>query len=288
MEWGNAKKFVIVLLVILNVVLAGLNYRQRQEHTMTSAQERAIFEVLSQNGITMYTDLPEHIANMSRLEVELPSYSKETLERIFFGGEKTTVTVRGNQNIYHGEAATLALDGAHGILKRDVKDNGDIEKGDAQKQAQKFIDDTEHFFGSYGEPVVMEEGNGYRVNFYGVYKGVYQRESVFANYFSILVTEGGIREIEFEYCPVVDYSGEKRELCYSDEALLTFMREWKKNNTAEQATIHRIELGYDKTERTTASTDGAVYLDPCYRIYLMEEEEPYLVNAYTCQIFHKN
>ena len=56
MEWGNAKQFVIVLLVIINVVLAGLNYRQRQENTMTSAQERAIFEVLSQNGITMYTE----------------------------------------------------------------------------------------------------------------------------------------------------------------------------------------------------------------------------------------
>ena len=58
MEWGNAKKFVIVLLVIINVVLAALNYRSRQENTMTSAQERAIFEVLAQNGITLYTELP--------------------------------------------------------------------------------------------------------------------------------------------------------------------------------------------------------------------------------------
>ena len=64
--------------------------------------------------------------------------------------------------------------------------------------------------------------------------------------------------------------------------------EWKKNGTEKQATIHRIELGYDKMERSTASTDGAIYLDPCYRIYLLEEKEPYLVNAYTCQIFHKD
>ena len=38
MEWGSAKKFVIVLLVILNVVLAGLNYKQKQENIMTSAE----------------------------------------------------------------------------------------------------------------------------------------------------------------------------------------------------------------------------------------------------------
>lgn len=286
MEWGNAKKFVIVLLVIINVVLAGLNYRQRQENTMTSAQERAIFEVLSQNGITMYTELPTDAASMSRLEVELPEYSKETLERLFFGSEKTTVTVKGSQNVYRNEHAVLTLDGAHGLFKKTMVESGkgELTKADAQREAQKFIDGTEHFFGTYDEPMVREEEDGFRVDFYGMYK----RENVFSNYFSILVTHGGIKEIEFEYCPVVDYSGEKRELAFSDEALLTFMRVWKKTGTAEQATIHRIELGYDKMERSTASTDGAIYLDPCYRIYLMEEKDPYLVNAYTCQIFHKD
>ncbi|MBO5329897.1 MAG: hypothetical protein J6A71_05180, partial [Anaerotignum sp.] len=263
MEWGRAKQFVIVLLVILNVVLAGLNYRQRQENTMTSAQERAIFEVLSQNGITMYTDLPTDLASMSRLEVELPEYSKETLERLFFGSEKTTVTVKGSQNLYRNEHASLMLDGAHGLFKKETVEmgKGEMTKTDAQKEAQKFIDGTEHFFGTYDEPVITEMKDGFRVDFFGVYK----RENVFANYFSILVTQGGIRQIEFEYCPIAGYSGEKRELAFSDEALLTFMREWKKNDTAEQATIHRIELGYDKTERSTATTDGAIYLDPCYR-----------------------
>ena len=286
MEWGNAKKFVIVLLVILNVALAGLNYKQRQENTMTSAQERAIFEVLSQNGITMYTELPTDAVSMSRLEVELPEYSKETLERLFFGSEKTTVTVKGSQNVYRNEHAVLTMDGAHGQFRKSMvkEGKGDLTKADAQREAQNFIDGTEHFFGTYDEPVVTEEEKGFRVDFYGLYK----RDNVFANYFSILVTQDGIREIEFEYCPIADYSGEKRELAFSDEALLTLMREWKKNGTAEQATIHRIELGYDKMERSTASMDGAIYLDPCYRIYLMEEEEPYLVDAYTCQIFYKN
>ena len=253
---------------------------------MTAAQERAIFEVLSQNGITMYTELPTDAVSMSRLEMELPEYSKETLERLFFGSEKTTVTIKDSQNVYRNEHAVLMMDGAHGLFKKSTiaEGKGDLTKGDAQREAQKFIDGTEHFFGTYDEPVVTEEEKGFRVDFYGVYK----RENIFANYFSILVTQDGIREIEFEYCPIVNYSGEKRELAFSDEALLTFMREWKKNGEAEQATIHRIELGYDKMERSTGSTDGAIYLDPCYRIYLMEEEEPYLVDAYTCQIVYKD
>ena len=286
MEWGNAKKFVIVLLVIINVVLAALNYRSRQENTMTSAQERAIFEVLAQNGITLYTELPTDALSMQRLEVELPEYGKETLERLFFGSEKTTVITKGNQTVYRNEHGVLTMDGAHGLFRKNLLESGkgELTKADAQREAQRFIDGTEHFFGTYTEPTVTELDYGYRVDFYGLYK----RDDVFANYFSFLVIESGIREIEFEYCPIVGYNGEKRDLAFSDEALLTFMREWKKNGTAEQATIHRIELGYDKTERSTAETNGAIQLDPCYRIYLMEEEEPYLVDAYTCQIFRKN
>ena len=66
MEWQKAKKFVVVLLVILNACLAVLNYQQNRESAMTASQEKAIFEVLSKNGITMYTDLITETEPMSR------------------------------------------------------------------------------------------------------------------------------------------------------------------------------------------------------------------------------
>lgn len=285
MEWGNAKKFVIILLILINVVLAGLNYQQRQENTMSAAQERAIFEVLSQNGITMYTDLLTEHSPMSRLAVEIPSYNKETLERLFFGSEKTTVTAKGDQTIYRGQDAMLVLKGAYGHWEKGSIGKGKegLTRGEAQRTAEKFMDGTEHFFGTYGEPMVIEEAEGFRVNFYGVYK----RENVFSNYFSLLVTQDGIREITFNYCPVKGYNGEKQDISFSDEALLTFMREWKKSERKKgEATINRIELGYDQMESSTADM-AAISLEPCYRIYLMDETEPYIVNAYTCQIVNK-
>ena len=105
MEWSNAKKFVIVLLVLLNVLLAGLNYNQNRENTMTATQERSIFEVLSRNGITMYTDLLTEHPPMSRLAVELPSYNKETLERFSavraqpFPQRAAKRSIRGNRAV---------------------------------------------------------------------------------------------------------------------------------------------------------------------------------------------
>ena len=79
MEWGNAKKFVIILLVLLNLALGVLNFRQRQENTMTAAQERAIFEVLSQNSITLYKELPTVSRHMPRILDYVHSYRNETL-----------------------------------------------------------------------------------------------------------------------------------------------------------------------------------------------------------------
>ena len=114
MEWSNAKKFVIVLLVLLNVLLAGLNYNHR-ENTMTATQERSIFEVLSRNGITMYTDLLTEHPPMSRLAVELPSYNKETLERLFFGSARTTVSTKGGETVYQGKQSSLTMSGARGV-----------------------------------------------------------------------------------------------------------------------------------------------------------------------------
>ena len=185
MEWSNAKKFVIVLLVLLNVLLAGLNYKQNRENTMTAAQERSIFEVLSRNGITMYTDLLTEHPPMSRLAVELPSYNKETLERLFFGSARTTASTKGGETVYQGKQSSLTMSGARGVWEtKAVKSGkGEMTKTEALREAQKFIDNTEHFFGSYGDAIIAEESEGFRVNFFGQYK----REKVFANYFSFFV-----------------------------------------------------------------------------------------------------
>lgn len=284
MEWTNAKKFVIVLLVILNLALAGLNYQQKQENTMTALQERAIFEVLSQNGIAMYTDLLTASAPMARFYAEIPEYSKETLERLFFGGEKTTVTMQADRRRYRGAEATLTISGAAGLLEKEDIAGGKegLTKAEAQKQAEYFLEQTEHFFGNYEEPIVQEEAEGFRVTFYGTYK----RENIFSNYFSFFVTQGGIRQIAFYYCPIQGYSGEKKDICFGDEALFTFMRAWRSKENAGEATIHRMELGYTQVAENDAQA-AVVYLEPCYRIYLMEEDAPYLVNAYTCQLIER-
>lgn len=139
MEWSNAKKFVIVLLVLLNVLLAGLNYKQNRENTMTAAQERSIFEVLSRNGITMYTDLLTEHPPMSRLAVELPSYNKETLERLFFGSGAHNRFYKGRRNGLSGETEQPDHERCARCLgneSREKRQGRDDQDGSPQRSAE--------------------------------------------------------------------------------------------------------------------------------------------------------
>lgn len=285
MEWSGAKRFVIVLLIILNIVLAALNIQQKQDNTMTAAQERAIFEVLSENGITMYTDLKIDAKPMYRLEAKVPSYSKEDLEASIFNGEKTRVSL-GTQLIYKTDTKTLTLEGDMGtfIDKSIGKGLKTLTKAEATKIAEHKMEEMKRIFGEYTLSYVDRGKEGWKVDF----SMIHRDELIFSNKFSFFVSDEGIYQFDFTYCEITGISQEKKDICLTDEALMTFMREWKKRDGVKDAAIQKLELGYDLMEQGSAVAGTGLYLEPCYRIYLMEESEPYLVNAYTCQIVKKN
>lgn len=285
MEWASAKKFVIILLVILNICLFGLNYRQKREDIMTASQERAIFEVLSQNGITMYTNLITEYEPMRRLSVTVPSYTKEELENIFFHGKKTTV-VPGNKNtIYTLEDTQLILDGQKGTLTfGDTNKESDKKEPMTSKEAteiaQSYMDEIQTYFPDFTPSGTTETEDGFLVEFYGNYR----KQPVFSNCFRFFLSNHTITRIEFTYCRIGGYSGEKKDIFYSDEALLTFMRELNPKQNTDEITVNRIELGYDLLEQGEFPENGKFNLIPCYHIYTMEQNAPYIINAYTCQI----
>ena len=285
MEWASAKKFVIILLLILNICLFGLNYHQKREDAMSASQERAIFEVLSQNGITMYTNLITEYAPMRRLSVTVPSYTKEELENIFFHGEKTTVVPGSKNTVYQLGDTRLILDGQKGSLifedtKKENPSAAPMTGKDALDLAQAYMNDIQPYFPDFTPSGTTEAENGFYVEFHGNYR----KQPVFSNCFRFFVADHAIQSIDFTYCKIGGYTGEKKDIFYSDEALLTFMRELNPKQNVDEITVHRMELGYDLLEQGEFPENGTFNLVPCYRIYTMEQNTPYIVNAYTCQI----
>lgn len=43
----------------------------------------------------------------------------------------------------------------------------------------------------------------------------------------------------------------------------------------------KMELGYDFQDSEEEIADTMIKLVPCYRIYIMGKEKPYIINAYT-------
>ncbi len=285
MEWSNAKKFVIVLLIVLNAVLFGLNYRQRMESSLSASREKAIFEVLSRNGISLYTDLITENSSMSRLTVKLPAYDPQSVQTLYFNGEEATVSQTDTETIYRTKDRTLRLSGGEGVLEI-PEGTGQIASfgsTSAQEAAEQLLQNGGRSTANFTLDSITAAEDGYLVSFYENYKN----DPVFSNHIEMLVRECGIVRVTFSYGEITGYSGEKREICGCDEALLTFLRSLQdmeqENEQDSSVTIGRIELGYDYQEGDMLSEENSVNLVPCYRIYVTEWDEPFTIDAYTCE-----
>lgn len=65
------------------------------------------------------------------------------------------------------------------------------------------------------------------------------------------------------------------------------MRELRKTQPEGAFTVKRMELGYDLSDKESQTKEGLLYAVPCYRIYFMEQTEPYIINAYTCKLINE-
>ena len=116
LEWKAVKNLLLVLLILLNAVLGFFNYQQYQQNILTSSQEKAIYEVLSQNHIILYTDLLTKFPPMRKIALRAPSYSRDDIKQQFFAGEDTTVTVEFDKTIIKSQDKILTMQGNKGTI----------------------------------------------------------------------------------------------------------------------------------------------------------------------------
>ena len=85
----------------------------------------------------------------------------------------------------------------------------------------------------------------------------------------VAVIEKGVKEADFTFYDAEGYVGEKKQICSSDEALLTVMYEIKSISDMPNGTyIEKIERGYDFSNENDIADISVIKLVPCYRIYV--------------------
>ena len=116
MEWKSVKNLLLVMLLLMNMILGFFNYQQYQENVLTSSQEKAIYQVLSQNRIILYTDILTKFPPMKKLSLSAPIYSRDEMKHQFFAQEEASITVEFNKTIITSETKTLTMEGNKGQL----------------------------------------------------------------------------------------------------------------------------------------------------------------------------
>lgn len=280
MNWDKAKRIFILLLVILNCGLAALNYTQNQKNILSQTQEKAAYQVFSNNNIILQTELIQKFPPMKRLLVAAPNYSRDELKRRFFGTEETTVTMEFDRMILKSKTKILTVDKNRYTLEfiTSPEKINTFHSKNAQKVAEKYLTSLENGNSDFWLGNQIDDKDGYIFQFFDMYSG----QSVFCSYYTVRVTQDGITKIEGSDFIPKGFIGEKKEICSSDEALFTFMKEIRKGNNMDTVIVEKIELGYNFQD-IPENTDE-IKLVPCYRIYVKGNQNPYEVNAYTNEL----
>lgn len=284
MNWEKIKRIFIWLLIGLNMGLFSANYISNRQYVMTSAQEKAIYQVLGANGIGMYTDLVKSTKPMRQLSVSMSSLETETFKSMFFDqDEELKITPEYAKTTLASKSKSLVIQD-NSIVFFNLGGSGYIEpftKETALKVADDFIKkvgmDTDENIKL--ESVDYDEGK-YVFEYNERYKGY----KLFSNTKNITVSQEGVIMASAAYYTVQNFVGESRKICACDEALLTFLGEIKKEGKTDGVYIEKIELGYNFQDAGDVADGSKLRLIPCYRIFISGASRVYLINAYTNEI----
>ena len=283
MDWIKAKKIIVLMLIILNLFLLGLNVQNRKSYSLSPSQEKAIFDVLNKNNIGIYTDLVEKYPPMRQITVRSSSLNSNDLTSAFFSdSEKVSMTTEFSKTIYRSQSKTLTLEN-NMILFENQNGEGaipNLTRDAALEKADSFLSGLTILPKSFLLESVTPIAGGYE--FY--YNEIFHDYKIFSNYCKITVTEKGVVSAEINRYEAEGFTGDKRELAAPDEILLTFLYELKKQEQYSGVIINSFELGYDFQEKADIAEGSRPRLVPCYRIFIDGSDTPYIINAYTNEI----
>jgi hypothetical protein len=288
MLWERAKNLIIIFLLILNLLLAALLFNEQNRFTLSAERERAVYSVLANNKITMYSELIRSYQPKRALRLSGYAYDTGSLLEMFFGTTDVSRTDDGSEPAlqeYRDDKGRLTISNGYITYQRFNDPTGSqageaVTADEAAALCEEFIS---AFFPDYRLDDVANDGI-LEVTYDGylrlVYRQVYDGYFVYRNFIDFLISGNGIEYIEMQFGESVEYDDLPREICAPDEALLTFVQRIRSAHPDTPIIINAMDIAYNQEE---FSTQSGVELEavPFYRVYIDDNYEPFLINAYT-------
>ena len=277
MDWDIAKKMVIFILIALNAVLFFFNYKGSQDYKISQAREKAVIDVLSERNVYVYTELKDDYSPMRKISIVPIAVTRDDIVKNFFKDEDVKVSIEFGNNILKSDTKTITYkDNNMQVIynqKDDVIEDFDYEK--AEELAKDMLFEIEGNNNKYNILDTIKYDDKYTFIYCEKYKGNY----IYPSRYEITINNKGVESIIAMYCDIQGYIDEKSEIYGVDEALFTFS-----DYIINSVTVDKIEVVYDYQSKDKEGADISSKIVPYYFIYVMEEEKPYMVNAYTNKI----
>lgn len=276
MNLKKSKNYTITFLILLNLILLLFNIVNNKKNHLSDTQISAITEVLSKDGISIETELPEQFEPSPQYSAKSASYDLLELQNIFFqGSESVKRTEEFDKTIFSSPDASLSIQ--NGVIlyeNTQPADGYSYNKNDITELCSFY---TSKLNGHYSNLTLDKYTD------FGGYSTVLYTDSInggkiYSNYLLAYVYNDMTYSIKAAYNEFPELVGEKIEICSADEALFIFCNSFKKLYDISNIVIESMDLGYYTADNYSSTF---VNLIPHYRIFITGDETPYYVNAYT-------
>ena len=277
MDWSIAKKTVIIILIVLNVCLFVLNRNEKDDFKISPAREKSAIEVLAKRDVYIYTDIIEDYSPKRKIKVKPITVTRESIEDTFFENEDIKISIEFDRNILKSDTKTVSYKGNDVIVYYNQSDeiNENFNVKTAREQADLVLSQSAGKSNRFALLNTVENDGEYTFTYCEKYKGQF----VYSSRYDITVNNKGVKTANIKFCEIEGYSDDKIEIYGADEALFTFS-----DFIGKSATVNRIEIVYDYPSDDNPDVDMSTKLVPYYFIFVMDRDQPYMVNAYTNKI----
>ena len=273
MEWSKAKKYTIIILLILNIILLSLNVYKSFETRLSSTRINAVTSLLLSKNITIASTLPRNYKPMADIVVTENVFDYIKLEKIFMEGQNNIRrTDEYNSVVFISDNSRLAIKGSTINFTSNYGSEINNET-DAKAYAQKLVNRINEDFGRYTFYSSYKTSDGYSIKFYEKN----DNHNIFSN-FAYFTIKGSNIALALNYVKIGNELSEKNNIYAADEALYSAAKLIGEEN--KKPNISNVELGYYAIK---SSTGGESIATPFYLIIANGKE--YYVNAYTGECF---
>lgn len=275
MDTKLTKKYTIIFLLILNIVLLVINILTKDIYVINKQQKDIILSYIQEQNIELETNMLTKYYPMPKLNMKKAIYNENMLKNMFFNVKKEIDRQEDFENVVLSQDKKSLTINKFFVYFQDLNVPKDFsyDENFALKVAKKYKKIIQKKYGKLYFDKVQKINDSIQVS-YLQKDGKY---SLFNNVLKVNIYKDGTMDLVFNFYKKIDDASNKIDICSPDEALYTFTNEIKKLIPDKKITITSMDLGYYFKDY---NDDISFSFNPYYR-FCIDNDSIFYINAYT-------